>query len=100
MYRSFVTVALLVSAWAAGARAGGKTELPLLFQDDFEKGAGAWEPTDPKAWKVIDSGTRGKVYNQFQLSKYKPPHRSPFNVSLVKNVVVGDFVLEALVQST
>ncbi|MCI0463554.1 MAG: hypothetical protein L0Z62_41995 [Gemmataceae bacterium] len=49
---------------------------------------------------MIDSGTRGKVYNQFQLSKYKPPHRSPFNVSLVKDVVVGDFVLEALVQST
>jgi hypothetical protein len=102
MYRSFVGIALLAAAaaWAAGVRAGGKTELPLVFQDDFEKGAGAWEPTDPKAWKVIDSGTRGKVYNQFQQSKYKPPHRSPFNVSLVKDVVVGDFVLEALVQST
>ncbi len=102
MRRSLVAVALLTTAavWAGGTHAGGKGELPLLFQDDFEKGAGAWEPTDPKAWKVIDSGKRGKVYSQFQMSKYKPPHRSPHNISLVKDVVVGDFVLEALVQST
>ena len=35
--------------------AGGEAPkgLPLVFQDDFEKGAGRWEPTDPKGWKVI-----------------------------------------------
>jgi hypothetical protein len=74
-------------------------ELPLLFQDDFTKGADAWEPTDPNAWKVIDvKGT--KLYSQFAQSKYKPPHRSPFNVALVKDLSVGDFVLDAKVQST
>lgn len=83
-------------AVALGAEKG---KLPLLFQDDFEKGADHWKPTDPKAWKVIDTD-RGKVYSQFQGSKYKPPHRSPHNVSLLKDVNVGDFVLTVRAQST
>jgi hypothetical protein len=73
--------------------------LPLLFEDDFSKGAGRWEPSDPAAWKVIDV-QGGKAFSQFQQSQYKPPHRSPFNFALVKDLVVGDFVLEAKAQST
>src|SRR5688500_14353017 len=78
---------------------GDEANLPVLFKDDFENGAARWAPTDPAAWKVIATD-RGKVYSQFQKSKYEPPHRSPFNVALVKDVSVGDFVLEAKVQST
>jgi hypothetical protein len=74
-------------------------ELPLLFRDDFENGAALWEPTDPAAWKVL-STPRGNVYSQFQQSKYKPPHRSPFNIALRKDVSAGDFIFEARVQST
>jgi hypothetical protein len=74
-------------------------ELPLLFQDDFSNGASAWEPTDPNAWKVIDA-PQGKAYSQFQQSKYNPPYRSPFNFALIRGVSVGDFVLDARVQST
>jgi hypothetical protein len=74
-------------------------ELPLLLHEDFEQGAERWQPTDPAAWKVIDS-PRGKVYSQFQASKYNPPYRSPFNFSLLKDVVVTDFVFEARVLST
>ncbi len=87
-------------AWlapAAPAAEGG--ELPLLVEEDFEQGAQRWEPTDPRAWKVIQTD-RGKVYSQFQGSKYQPPHRSPLNIALLKDVVVGDFVLTAKVQST
>ena len=74
-------------------------ELPLVFKDNFAKGADAWEPTDKAAWKVIKTKD-GSAYSQFQQSKYKPPHRSPFNVSLVKDVQIGDFVLDVQVQST
>src|SRR5262245_20166330 len=97
---SVLTLPLL--AWGnlpAAGDAPAPKELPLLFQDDFEKGADHWEPTDPKAWKVLET-KQGKVYSQFQQSKYKPPHRSPFNVALLKGHSVGDFVLEAKVQST
>jgi hypothetical protein len=72
---------------------------PLLFQDDFRKGAGRWQPTDAAAWKVIDAD-KGKAYSQFRQSKYKPPHRSPLNFALVKDLVVGDVVVEARVRST
>ncbi len=99
MRRSPLAALALLAGAALAAAQDPPRELPLLFQDDFEKGAVAWEPTDPKAWKVIDTG-KGKAYRQFAQSKYKPPHRSPYNISLVKGVNVGDFVLEALVQST
>ena len=74
--------------------------LPLLYADDFESGAAdRWEPADPKAWRVLKVGG-GHVYSQFQQNKVKTPVRSPFNRSLVKDVTVGDFVLEVRVQST
>ena len=74
--------------------------LPLVFSEDFERGAGRWQPTDPKAWKVV-AGRGGKVYSQFvRRSKYKPPHRSPLNISLLKGIYVSDFVLTAKVKST
>lgn len=84
---------LALSASAAEA------DLPLVYEDGFENGAAHWEPTDPDAWRIVETD-RGKVYNQFKNSKYKPPHRSPLNISLLKDVVVGDFVLTVKVQST
>ncbi len=74
-------------------------ELPVLFREDFEQGAAQWEPTDPKAWKVLDT-PQGKVYSQFQQSKYQPPYRSPFNIALRKEISASDFVFEARLQST
>jgi len=71
----------------------------LLFTEDFTRGAERWSPTDPKVWKVIDT-KEGKAYSQFAQSKYKPKHRSPLNYALVKDLLVGDFVLTAKCQST
>ena len=100
MFR-FLTIS--VSAWlllmSASAEAAKTAKLPLVFEDDFEKGADHWQPTDPKAWRISETD-RGKVYNQFTNSKYRPPHRSPLNVSLVKDMLVSDFVLTVKVQST
>jgi hypothetical protein len=69
------------------------------FREDFEKGMERWEPTDPAAWRLED-GPAGKCLSQFAKSKYAPPHRSPFNIALLKEIVVGDFVLEARCRST
>jgi hypothetical protein len=99
MHRPFLAV--LVLAWSGQVPAGDKAEkpLPLLIRDDFTKGAGHWQPTDPAAWKVVET-KRGKVYSQFRQSKYKPPHRSPVNIALLKDHAVSDFVLDVDVQST
>jgi hypothetical protein len=89
----------LIALTAVPIFAAGVTDMPLVFSDDFENGDDHWKPSDPAAWKVKPTD-RGNVYNQFQLSKYKPPHRSPHNISLVKDVPVDDFVLTVDVQST
>ncbi len=74
--------------------------LPLLLAEDFEQGADRWEPLDPAGWR-IEQVDGNHVYSQFRKqSNYKPPHRSPFNLALLRDVVVGDFVLLAKVRST
>jgi hypothetical protein len=101
-YLCLVVVVAASALLAAGSFADDPpkpAELPLVFEENFAKGAAAWEPSDPAAWKVIDT-PRGKALSQFQQSKFQPPHRSPFNIALVKGVTVGDLVLDADVQST
>jgi hypothetical protein len=98
MQHSLALLGLLLLA-ATTASAQEEKQLPLLFSDDFSKGAEHWQPTDPKAWRVVKAD-KGFVYNQFQQSKYKTLVRSPFNISLLKDLKVTDFVLEAKVQST
>jgi hypothetical protein len=76
--------------------------LALLFEDDFEKGADRWEALGEKneAWRV-EATDKGKSYHQFK-NHGKPlnKHRSPFNIALVRDLVLGDFVFEADVKST
>jgi hypothetical protein len=75
-------------------------ELPVVVEENFEQGADRWQPTDAKAWK-IEKTDDGQVFSQFtKKSNYEPPHRSPYNIALLKEVTVGDFVLTAKVKST
>jgi len=88
--------ALAACCWAAEA------EMPVLYQEDFEKeGALAkWEPTDPAQWKIgaVDGN---KVLSLFvKKSKYRTKVRSPYNFALLRDVVVGDFVLDLKMRST
>ena len=87
-----------IQLWVS-VQAAETDSLPVIYETDFSKGAGDWRPTDPNAWKVIDVDG-GKAYSLHQQSKYSPPHRSPLNFSLIEDVNVGDFVLQAKVQST
>jgi len=94
------TIAILpILAGALVALAAEPAALPLVFQEDFKKGAERWQPSDPGAWKVIET-KEGPAFSQFQKSNFKPPHRSPLNFALIKDVAVADFVLDARCQST
>lgn len=85
---------------ASRTATGEEPKLPLLLAEDFENGADRWQPSDPKAWKIVKSD-KGSVFSQFEKrSKFDPPHRSPYNFALLKDVQVGDFVLTARVRST
>lgn len=98
IHRMILSVLLTALVFNGGFSA--ETDLPLVYQEDFESGAGRWEPTDSDAWKVQVTDA-GKIYSQFKKrSNYNPPHRSPYNISLLKDIHVGDFVLKARVLST
>ncbi|MCA9210398.1 MAG: hypothetical protein KDA55_18700, partial [Planctomycetales bacterium] len=97
----FVLMALVGSCFSSGMAASAAEELPVIFRENFENGAERWEPTDPAAWKVTKTDDGNHVYDQHvKRSKYEPPHRSPYNLSLLKDVKVGDFILTAKVRST
>jgi hypothetical protein len=76
-----------------------RAEQPVLLTEDFSKGSERWEPTDAKAWKVTKLPDGNAVFDCAGGSAYKPPHRSPFNIALLKDVLVGDFTLTARVMS-
>ena len=73
--------------------------LPLLYFDNFESPPDRWEQSDRDAWKIEAQGAN-HFYRQFQQSKVETPVRSPFNRALVKELVVGDLVLDVKLQST
>ncbi len=75
--------------------------LPLVLRETFDHGAERWEPTDPSAWRIVAVGQgKGKAYELFGKSRYKPPYRSPLNIAWLKSPAVGDFELTVRVRST
>lgn len=89
----------MIKTLAASLLLASLQELPELVKEDFEKGADRWEFSDPEAWKVAETD-KGKSLVLYKKTTPKTPHRSPFGIALLKDVVVGDFVLEVDVQST
>jgi hypothetical protein len=105
MQRLFWTLAgvfgVALSGFAFQGQAGNQQkDWPILLKEDFEKGAERWQPKDPAGWKV-EKTDKGHVYHQFKKqSSYKPPHRSPYHISLIKDLRVGSFQFDARVKST
>ena len=94
----FMIFGLVVLVTYQGSSAANP--LPVVYSEDFEKGADNWQPFDPDQWKDTKTDA-GQVYSQHEKkSKYKPPHRSPTNISLLKDVTVSDFELKVKVRST
>ena len=90
--------ALAADAPAATAPAAAPN-MPLLLDEDFSKGADRWAPAWPEGWKIIDIDGR-KAYSEFQNPELKPPKRSPWEIALLKEIEVGDFVLEVKMRET
>ncbi len=76
-------------------------DLPVLLKENFKRGFAAWDTTDASAWRVREFGKPGnRVLELYGASNYKPPHRSPVNMAMLKYQTVGDFVLTAKVRTT
>lgn len=67
----------------------------LVYSQDFETSSAIddFEMTDQSAWRM-GSSTSGKTLELFGESEYRSRVRSPFNIALLKDIVVGDFVME------
>jgi len=75
-------------------------QLPLLFEDDFEKGLGKWEIVNSKSWALQEHG-KGKSLSITQReSEYQPKVRSPRHIALMKDIQAETFVLTFKVKST
>ena len=106
--KNFVTalfIAMLFPILSQGGKgdeekASKSIGLPLVFEEDFEKGRDRWETTDEKSWthREVDGN---KVFGiNRRESDYKPKVRSPRHIALIKDVEVADFVLTFRVRST
>jgi hypothetical protein len=60
-------------------------------------GAHEWEPIDKENWSVFKSD-EGHVYRLGSRSTYEPPVKSPKSRSVLKDIVLSDFVNGALIQ--
>lgn len=76
------------------------TEMPLVAHDDFASGVKRWKPTDVSAWKLQSEAGRTWYSLVKDKSDYQPKVRSPWNISLLEGVEVGDFVLDVDLRST
>lgn len=74
--------------------------LPLVFHEDFEKGRDRWEVSDEASWthRVVDGNAVFGINRRH--ADYKPPHRSPGHLALIKDLEVADFILTFRVRST
>ncbi|MDA0591041.1 MAG: prolyl oligopeptidase family serine peptidase [Planctomycetota bacterium] len=90
----FSTLAAFHEAYLRGSRQ------PLLAYEDFDGDASRWEPTDTAAWKVVKNEGRSFYSLIKKRSDYEPKVRSPYNYSLLRDVEVGDFVLDVDLKST
>ncbi len=69
----------------------------LVYSEDFSDASPINEfiMTDKSAWKVEDG-----VLELFGKSNYEASVRSPFNIALIKGLLLGDFILEVNLAQT
>jgi hypothetical protein len=84
-------------AGCAGPAADRMVELDLAAPATREQ---LWF-TDAAAWRTsADAGPGVTALELFGASRYTPPHRSPLNVALLRERVVGDFDLQLRARQT
>ena len=96
-------VALIADFRVPAVAAAEPTEgasLPVLLEDNFEQGVDRWQPVGGSEWSVIETKDGGHAYRMTGRTPYNPPVRSPRIISLVKDIVVGDFEITARIQNT
>ena len=89
------------SAKAPAAKGPG-AKMPVVFEENFEKGhpLKKWAPTDPGQWKIATDGGTKVLALHVKRSKYRPKVRSPYSIALIRDLYLGDFVMDLKMKST
>lgn len=75
--------------------------MKLVYSHDFEDHTMArYEPTDSSAWKLQQDSKNAVASLIKRNSDFKPPHRSPLNRTLIRDLTVDSFVMDIRLQST
>ncbi len=74
--------------------------MPLVFSEDFELGRDRWETTDDTAWTLHKDGDNQVFGLNRRQSSYEPKVRSPYNIAMIKDIELADFVMIYKVRST
>jgi hypothetical protein len=74
--------------------------MPLVFQEDFEKGRDRWETTDDASWEIVKTDGNHTLSLNKRISNYTPKVRSPHNIALVKELQAASFAITFRVRST
>ena len=87
----FAIPLIWIHYWVSAQEAKPTTHYPLLYEQNFESNTAIrdFEMSDPNAWRV----EKGSL-ELFGKSDYEARVRAPFNIALIKNLWIGDFVLE------
>ena len=95
MLNKLFLFALLLSSFA---ELQAQTDYPLLYEQDFSSPTAIrqFEMSDPSAWRITPKGN----LELFGKSDYEARVRSPFNIALIKDLIVGDFILEVKLAQT
>jgi hypothetical protein len=97
LHLSLQLIALITGAVITQQATAG--ELPLVLDETFADGAERWQPADDAAWETATVDGKS-LFRLTGKNDFEPPHRSPHNIALLKDIVVGDFELTARVRST
>ena len=101
----FLSILLLPCALFAEKKvqlpAGVPTGYTLLYSQGFETSSSleAFVATDKRVWKWGKEDDHGYI-EHFGKSKYAYKVRSPYNIALIKDIELKDFVLEVQLQQT
>jgi hypothetical protein len=80
---------------------------PVLAEDNFDDGTAKWHFSDPKnaepTWIIpvhVDDNNKQTYLRSMGDGKFEPPHRSPWNIALLKEPIVGNCEISVRVQNT
>lgn len=103
--RSFLALAATALAPNLSPWTSAGPDLPqgytLQYEQTFEskRAFDAFMMTDRSAWELLKKDG-SQVLALTGKSDYEPPHRSPYNIALIKGLTFGDFVLEVDIQQS